>query len=164
MVTMPVSSRQAKTDKPDTGTVRRWLAVVTDPEIPVLSLEDLGVLRDIHWQDDTLVVTISPTYTGCPAMDRMRADIEATLRARGVQRLHITEQLNPPWSTDWISQKGLAALQAYGIAPPKHSGEVRCPQCDSANTTLISRFGSTACKALYKCEDCLEPFDYFKCH
>ena len=164
MVAMTSVQDNGTRQRPDAATVRRWLAVVADPEIPVLSLEDLGVLRDIHWQDDTLVVVISPTYTGCPAMDRMRADIEATLRAKGVEKLHIREQLQPPWTTDWITEKGLAALQAYGIAPPRRSGEVRCPQCGSANTTLISRFGSTACKAMHKCEDCLEPFDHFKCH
>jgi ring-1,2-phenylacetyl-CoA epoxidase subunit PaaD len=161
-----MSQRSAKVDtaKPDVATVRRWLTTVSDPEIPVLSLEDLGVLRDIQWQDDTVVVTLSPTYTGCPAMDRMRADIEQTLRAKGIEKLAIRKQLQPAWSTDWISQKGLAALQAYGIAPPVRSGEIHCPQCGSAHTSLISRFGSTACKALYKCEDCLEPFDHFKCH
>lgn len=161
---MMVAAGSDSTSKPDAATVRRWLAVVADPEIPVLSLEDLGVLRDIRWQGETLVVTISPTYTGCPAMDRMRTDIAATLQARGIQNLRIVEQLDPPWSSDWISDKGRAALQAYGIAPPNRAGPVRCPQCGSANTTLVSRFGSTACKAMYKCEDCLEPFDHFKCH
>ncbi len=158
------ASRPAQAHQPDADTVRGWLAVVTDPEIPVLSLEDLGVLRAIEWRGDTLEITISPTYTGCPAMDRMRADIEAALRARGLQKLRIKEQLDPPWSSDWISPAGRAALQAWGVAPPVRSGSVRCPQCGSAHTTCISRFGSTACKALYKCEDCLEPFDYFKCH
>ncbi len=164
MVAVMPRSEPQKACQPDAETVRGWLSVVSDPEIPVLSLEDLGVLRDIHWQGDTLVVTISPTYTGCPAMGRMRADIEAVLRSRGVHSIRVREQLEPPWSTDWISARGLAALKKYGIAPPDRSGRVCCPRCDSVHTTLISRFGSTACKALYKCEDCLEPFDHFKCH
>lgn len=154
--------------------VRTLLEQVTDPEIPVLTIGDLGLLRDISWQDDNLVIVITPTYSGCPAMKTFEDDILSLLRDQGIDRVIVKTQLSPAWTTDWLSEEGKQKLEDYGIAPPasgstsKRSllGEdpvVRCPQCKSENTKVVSFFGSTACKALYQCNDCLEPFDYFKC-
>ena len=145
------------------------LSEVCDPEIPVLTLQDLGVLRDISVTDDEVKVTITPTYAGCPAMDTMRSDIETTLAQAGIQNVTVQQSLSPAWTTDWMSESGRQKLRAYGIAPPvtttcgRQTGQIECPQCNSAEVKLISEFGSTACKALYQCQDCLEPFDYFKC-
>jgi ring-1,2-phenylacetyl-CoA epoxidase subunit PaaD len=133
---------------------------VADPEIPVLSIVDLGIVRSVSI--DT--VTISPTYTGCPAIAAIEASIREALDASRFNETQITTALYPPWTTDWISQEGRRKLQAYGIAPPDRSGPPRCPQCLSIQTTEISRFGSTACKSLWRCEKCQEPFDHFKCH
>jgi ring-1,2-phenylacetyl-CoA epoxidase subunit PaaD len=155
--------------KPDTARLFELLSVVVDPEIPVLTLEDLGVLRDVSLIDGEVKVTITPTYAGCPAMEAMRADIEATLNQAGYQRVHVEQCLSPAWTTDWMSEAGRNKLRAYGIAPPgaRSCGEkddhIACPQCNSAEVRLISEFSSTACKALYRCRDCREPFDYFKC-
>jgi ring-1,2-phenylacetyl-CoA epoxidase subunit PaaD len=144
---------------------------VCDPEIPVLSLWDLGVLTDIEQQDGQLVVTVTPTYSGCPAMQTMREDIEAALRQSGIESFAVRETLSPAWSSDWISPEGRGKLTAYGIAAPKScdscqgvalDDEVHCPHCGSSDTRLTSEFGSTACKALFQCQACLEPFDYFK--
>ena len=151
------------------------LGQLTDPEIPVLTLTDLGVLRDVALLDNGQVeVQITPTYTGCPAMDTIAVNIREILRENGYQDVVVRTVLSPAWTTDWLSEEGKQKLKAYGIAPPVGSADknallgrassVQCPQCDSLNTSLISQFGSTACKALYRCEDCLEPFDYFKCH
>jgi ring-1,2-phenylacetyl-CoA epoxidase subunit PaaD len=144
-----------------------WLEQVPDPEIPVLSVVDLGIVRDVAWASDDeedLVVTITPTYSGCPATQVIAADIERTLRSQGIERLHIKTQIAPPWTTDWISTSGRDKLRRYGIAPPQRRRDpVACPRCGSASTVRVSEFGSTPCKALYKCQDCLEPFDYFKC-
>ena len=152
-----------------------WLEQVADPEIPVISVVDLGVVRDVRWDADELVVAITPTYSGCAANTVIALDIESALRGRGIGRLRLETRLAPPWTTDWISEKGRAALKAYGVAPPAESaspqlrralGEalvIRCPRCDSADTRKISQFGSTPCKAQYQCRACLEPFDYFKC-
>lgn len=143
---------------------------VHDPEIPVLSIVDLGIVRDIHLrispvgEDIEGTITITPTYSGCPAMDVIRIEIQMALLQHGIKRIEIKQQLSPAWTTDWMTQKGKDQLKAYGIAPPSVTSEIHCPQCNSTNTTLLSQFGSTACKALYKCNDCLEPFDYFKCH
>lgn len=145
---------------PSTDTVWSWLSEVPDPEIPVLSLVDLGVIRDVRWQDGTLAVTLTPTYSGCPATSVIQIDVERALRAHGIVDLDIRRQLSPPWTTDWITERGRAALKDYGIAPP---GSTDCPRCGSANTSEISRFGSTPCKAQHRCNDCLEPFDLFKC-
>ena len=153
----------ASSEQAETARVRELLSEVTDPEIPVLTLEDLGVLRDISVDDGRVTVTITPTYAGCPAMQAMRADIESTLAAAGYGQVSVRQTLSPAWSTDWMSEDGREKLRAYGIAPPMKAGGVECPQCHSANVQRISEFGSTACKALYRCEDCLEPFDYFKC-
>jgi ring-1,2-phenylacetyl-CoA epoxidase subunit PaaD len=147
---------------------------VSDPEIPVLSILDLGIVRDVQVQDDKVRVTITPTYSGCPAMNTIATEIRLKLLAEGFTDITIDTQLSPAWTTDWLSEAGKAKLEDYGIAPPvEPTGDVnvlfgkdvtvRCPQCKSENTKLISQFGSTACKAFYQCNDCLEPFDYFKC-
>lgn len=167
---------------PDIQMVRHWLAQVPDPEIPAISLTDLGIIRDVAWQDDTLVITVTPTYSGCPATSVINMDIEAALRAKGIEKLRLERQLSPPWTTDWITAEGREKLRAYGIAPPvdgtaadgRLAGRVArlagtsnlviaCPRCGSTRTEKISQFGSTPCKASYRCTDCLEPFDYFKC-
>ncbi|GAB4513207.1 MAG: phenylacetate-CoA oxygenase subunit PaaJ [Roseibium sp.] len=164
-----------------TDTVWQWLAQIPDPEIPVLSLTDLGVIRDVRWQDGTLVVTVTPTYSGCPATAVINLDIETKLRTCGIDNLRLEQKLSPPWTTDWLSEEGREKLRAYGIAPPVEGGDdasggrlarltgnaqptVPCPRCGSEDTEKISQFGSTPCKAAYRCRSCLEPFDYFKCH
>ena len=142
----------------------KWLATVPDPEIPVISLVDLGVVRDVAWDGDTLVVTVTPTYSGCPATRVINLDIEQALRAQGVENVKLERRLSPPWTTDWLSAAGREKLSAYGIAPPvERDAIVACPRCGSNQTEKISQFGSTPCKAHFRCRDCLEPFDYFKC-
>jgi ring-1,2-phenylacetyl-CoA epoxidase subunit PaaD len=143
-----------------------WLEEIMDPEIPVLSICDLGIVRNVRWEETELVVTITPTYSGCPAMAVINDEIRATLQKRGVTKVRIETQLSPAWTTDWLSQKGRERLREYGIAPPrpKSSGPIRCPHCGSDSTHLVSQFGSTPCKAIYVCDSCREPFDYFKCH
>lgn len=144
-----------------------WLRAIPDPEIPVLSVVDLGIVRDIRREGkptEDLVVTITPTYSGCPATQVIAQDIEQGLRRRGIDRLRIETRIAPPWTTAWISAAGHEKLRRYGIAPPqRRGGPVACPSCGSVLTVRISQFGSTPCKALYKCQECLEPFDYFKC-
>ena len=156
------------------------LETVTDPEVPVLSIIDLGIVRDIILSPSPLVekglgveVFITPTYSGCPAMDVISMNIRMALLQNGFSNIKITQQLSPAWTTDWMTEEGKNKLKVYGIAPPvgkaidqKYLEElkVECPQCHSKNTILLSQFGSTACKALYQCIDCKEPFDYFKCH
>ena len=153
--------------------VRALAATVTDPEIPVLTIEDLGILRDGHLEaDGTVRLTITPTYSGCPAMDAIRADLATVFAKAGHEKVQVDLVLSPAWTTDWMSEAGKAKLEEYGIAPPTgkagHSGPIRlgltvkCPQCHSLNTREMSHFGSTSCKALYVCQDCHEPFDYFK--
>jgi ring-1,2-phenylacetyl-CoA epoxidase subunit PaaD len=159
-------------------------ATVCDPEIPVLTIEDLGILRDVRMVDDgglvpAVQVTITPTYSGCPAMDAIRDDLQAAFTKAGYPSVHVDMVLAPAWTTDWMTEAGKAKLQEYGIAPPsgnataggktvRHAGPIRlqmavkCPQCSSLNTKELTRFGSTSCKALYVCQDCKEPFDYFK--
>ena len=146
--------------------ILRILAEVKDPEIPVISIQDLGILREVKISDDEIEVIITPTYTGCPAMLEIQKDINNILKKEGINNFRITTVLSPAWSTDFMTEKGKSALREYGIAPPApgHEDEIECPHCHSSNTRMISQFGSTACKALYKCDDCLEPFDYFKCH
>ena len=173
-----VSAEQLERDKrrasPDTAAIWDLLDVVHDPEVPVLSLWDLGVLRNVEKEGDKIVVTLTPTYSGCPAINTMAEDAEAALKNAGYANVEVRNQLAPAWTTDWLSPEGRRKLKEYGIAPPQQasgdkgslSGEeaiVPCPQCSSGNTVKISEFGSTACKALYKCQDCHEPFDYFKC-
>ena len=146
------------------------LQEVQDPEIPVLTISDLGILRDINIIDDEIEVIITPTYSGCPAMDVISMDIRLKLIEQGYKKVKITSVLSPAWTTDWMSEVGKRKLKEYGIAPPGKLSDgasdrlPTCPQCNSANTKLLSQFGSTACKALYQCNDCKEPFDYFKCH
>lgn len=153
------------------------LETVCDPEIPNLTIADLGILRNIHWHeaDDTLEVVITPTYSGCPAMDMIETNIRAALQEGGYDRVKITTVLSPAWTTDWLTEQGREKLLEFGIAPPAEptmdkkallgeSKALACPYCGSTHTKMISQFGSTACKALFKCQDCLEPFDYFKCH
>lgn len=141
-----------------------WLAEVPDPEIPAISLVDLGIIRNIVWQGDRLEITVTPTYSGCPATSVINFEIEAALRARGIENLSLKRQIAPPWTTDWLSDAGRAKLEAYGIAPPQPAGGPQhCPQCKSTKVERISQFGSTPCKAQWRCRECLEPFDYFKC-
>jgi ring-1,2-phenylacetyl-CoA epoxidase subunit PaaD len=147
---------------------------VKDPEIPVLSVVDMGIIRDIREADNRLEVDITPTYTGCPAMDRIEKDIVEELKNNGFAEVKINTVLSPQWTTDWISEDGLRRLEEFGIAPPvagtadkrtlfAEAPKPRCPYCKSPETLMVSAFGSTACKAQYKCNYCKEPFDYFKC-
>lgn len=144
--------------------VWEWLGEIPDPEIPVITLVDLGIIRGAEWQDDTLVVTVTPTYSGCPATSIINLDIETALRGHGIEKLELKRQLSPAWTTDWMSEEGRRKLEDYGIAPPQPAGgPQRCPQCKSSNLEKLSQFGSTPCKAQWRCRDCLEPFEYFKC-
>jgi ring-1,2-phenylacetyl-CoA epoxidase subunit PaaD len=154
---------------------RAWdaAASVVDPEIPVLTIADLGVLRDVVVDGDHVEVAITPTYSGCPAMNMIALEIEVALERAGFRHPKVRTVLSPAWTTDWMSEEGRRKLRDYGIAPPQASnsrralfGEqaVACPQCGSNQTELLSEFGSTSCKALWRCKACREPFDYFKCH
>jgi ring-1,2-phenylacetyl-CoA epoxidase subunit PaaD len=152
------------------------LEEVNDPEVPVLSVVDLGIVREVRAGEEEIEIIITPTYSGCPAMDVIRMNIRMKLMEQGYPDVKLTTVLSPAWTTDWMSERGKEKLREYGIAPPLplqqvchpalfHREEaIACPHCHSYHTTLISEFGSTACKALYRCEDCREPFDYFKCH
>ena len=156
--------------------VKNILTEVMDPEVPVLSVIDLGIVRDVKFNDDELEIIITPTYSGCPAMDVIAQNIRMTLFSFGYKNIKITQTLSPAWTTDWMSEEGKQKLKEYGIAPPNPKQQVcdqqlfasaeavQCPHCNSHHTHRISEFGSTACKALYQCDDCKEPFDYFKCH
>jgi ring-1,2-phenylacetyl-CoA epoxidase subunit PaaD len=144
------------------GEVRKIVASVVDPEIPVLTIDDLGVLRDVEVEDGSVIVTITPTYSGCPAMRQMEDDIVAVLARKGIDDVEVKTVHNPPWSTDWISEQAREKLAEFGIAPPTAEQEVLCPRCAADSPTVIARFGSTACKALMVCSSCGEPFDYFK--
>jgi len=150
-----------------------FLENVCDPEVPALTVLDLGVVRDVIIEEDLITVKITPTYSGCPAMNTISANIKFELLAQGYKNVNVEEVLSPSWTTDWMSNEGKRKLKEFGIAPPQYQTKdnpleedavVPCPRCDSKNSTLVSQFGSTSCKALYKCLDCLEPFDYFKCH
>jgi ring-1,2-phenylacetyl-CoA epoxidase subunit PaaD len=145
------------------------LETVCDPEVPVLTIIDLGIVRDVKIINEEVEVIITPTYTGCPAMDMITMDIKMKLLEHSYKNIKITHVLSPAWTTDWMSETGKQKLKTYGIAAPNKKiivpqDGVECPQCNSTNTKLLSEFGSTACKALYQCNDCKEPFDYFKCH
>jgi ring-1,2-phenylacetyl-CoA epoxidase subunit PaaD len=152
--------------------VREWLGEVLDPEIPVLSVTDLGIVRDVVVDGSSVLVEVAPTYSGCPATEVIEQSILTALRGHGVN-VSLKRVLSPPWTTDWITDAGREKLLEYGIAPPLTGAgkremlgalrSINCPRCASTNTQLVSEFGSTACKAAYKCEDCLEPFEYFKC-
>lgn len=155
--------------------IKSWLEELPDPEIPVISIVELGIIRSINVNDSSVLVSITPTYSGCPAMKQIEDDIVSTLKQRGIPNVEVKMVYSPAWTTDWISDAAKEKLNKYGIAPPEHSSidkrvlmgleerVVKCPQCHSSNTEMISQFGSTACKALYRCKDCAEPFDYFKC-
>ena len=154
---------------PTTEEISSWLSELTDPEIPVLTLYDLGIIRDIQLHHETVEVIITPTYNSCPAMDMIATQIRMCLIEHGITNLRITHALSPAWTTDWMTESGKEKLRVYGIAAPeKRFSEpidgVPCPHCGSEHTRLLSAFGSTACKAVYQCQDCKEPFDYFKCH
>lgn len=150
------------------------LKEVPDPEVPVLNLLDLGIIRDVILNEDEIEVIVTPTYSGCPATSMINMAIKMKLIEKGFNNIRLTNRLSPAWTTDWMTEEGKKKLKAYGIAPPVYSknsdelfsktDEVECPLCGSKHTHLVSQFGSTACKALYQCDDCREPFDYFKCH
>lgn len=157
------------------------LQTVNDPEVPVLSVVDLGIIRSVSFaneegSEDQVIISITPTYSGCPAMDAIRINIRMALAEKGFRNTKLETVLSPAWTTDWMSEEGKKKLKAFGIAPPTpvpsvchleafaEDEAIQCPRCNSFNTRQISRFGSTACKAIYQCNDCLEPFDYFKCH
>ncbi len=158
--------------------VMGWLEDVTDPEVPVLSIIDLGIIRKIEISGETVAqsvkVFITPTYSGCPAMDVISIGIRMALAGHGIKQVTIEPQLSPAWTTDWMSEQGKVKLKAYGIAPPNRKAfqplglfdedKAACPRCASENTELVSQFGPTSCKALYKCLSCREPFEHFKCH
>lgn len=170
----------AQADTARLARARAALDTVTDPEIPVVSIAELGILRDVRIDEaGTLAVTITPTYSGCPAMDQIADDVTRALQAAGVGAFRVPTALSPAWTTDWITAQGRRKLHHFGIAPPAHvvaagaaqpirlvrpadADRVACPQCGSLDTVLVSAFGSTACKALYRCRACREPFDYFK--
>jgi ring-1,2-phenylacetyl-CoA epoxidase subunit PaaD len=149
------------------------IASIPDPEIPVITISELGILRSVDLIGDTCVVTITPTYTGCPAMGLLEEQIREVLRDYDITNIKVALTYTPAWSTDWMSDSTKAKLKDYGIAPPMHSScasmfagkeSISCPKCNASQTKIISRFGSTACKALYSCLSCKEPFEYFKCH
>ncbi|WP_233198310.1 MULTISPECIES: 1,2-phenylacetyl-CoA epoxidase subunit PaaD [unclassified Cryobacterium] len=163
----------------DAASLAAWAiaAQVVDPEIPVLTIEDLGVLRSVNVTSDAVAVTLTPTYSGCPAMDAMRDDVLTALTSAGYENVSVRLVLSPAWTTDWMSEVGQNKLREYGIAAPTGHATVRgsgptgpirlkmavkCPRCSSLNTRELAHFGSTSCKSLYECRDCLEPFDYFK--
>jgi ring-1,2-phenylacetyl-CoA epoxidase subunit PaaD len=151
------------------------LEEVKDPEVPVLSVVDLGIIRSVNTSRERIDIVITPTYSACPAMDVISMDIRLKLIEKGYRNVHIQQQLSPAWTTDWMSEEGKKKLKAFGIAPPNPKQQfcttdmfrqeaVQCPRCDSWHTELISQFGSTACKSMYRCVDCKEAFDHFKCH
>ena len=162
-----------QTNLPSVKEVWNWLDAVADPELPVVSIVDLGMVRNVKWieedGDSTLVVTITPTYSGCPATAVIKEDIRRALQQRSLSRVQIETRLSPAWTTDWMTERGRHRLLEYGIAPPEPREQgsakpVPCPRCSSTDTRLVSQFGSTPCKAFYICNSCLEPFDHFKCH
>ena len=180
MVTQPNLS--ASIVQPSVDIVWSWLADVPDPEIPVVSVTELGIVREVRYEGETLVVAVTPTYSGCPATAVIDLAIEEKLREKGINQLRLERRLSPPWTSDWIARDARDKLRAFGIAPPidgtassgvmaararRMSGKsnlvVECPRCASTNTERVSQFGSTPCKASWRCKDCLEPFDYFKC-
>lgn len=156
-------------------TLRALLASVTDPEIPALSIDEMGILRDVSMEGETVMVTITPTYSGCPAIDQITEDVQRKLNEHGYRKSRVKLVLTPAWTTDWMTDESREKLRTYGISPPCRTTDINesseehrlsfaapCPQCQSVNTKQLSEFGSTACKALWKCHDCMEPFDYFK--
>jgi ring-1,2-phenylacetyl-CoA epoxidase subunit PaaD len=150
------------------------LSTIPDPEIPVITIQELGVLRKVEVVNDEVIVDITPTYSGCPAMKMIEDDIVTKLKEAGITKVKVNMVYSPAWTTDWLTDSAKEKLRIYGIAPPEHSSldkssitgkpkNLKCPRCGSSHVEMVSQFGSTACKALYKCQDCLEPFDYFKC-
>lgn len=162
----------------DVAEIYEWLSVVTDPEVPVLTINDLGIVRGITISEQNgapaVQVNITPTYSGCPAMDVIAINIRMALASHGIRHVTIENQISPAWTTDWMTEEGKQKLKAYGIAPPNRKAyqalglfeedEVTCPRCGSEDTQLVSNFGPTSCKALFKCLSCSEPFEHFKCH
>jgi ring-1,2-phenylacetyl-CoA epoxidase subunit PaaD len=162
---------------PDASKVWSWLEEVKDPEVPVLSVLDLGIVRDVAVNaQGECTVTITPTYSGCPAMDVIGMNIRMALAGRGFSKVDVQLRLSPAWTTDWMSDEGKQKLKEYGIAPPvrlaatgglglfEEESDIRCPRCNSTDTRLVSNYGATACKAMYQCNHCHEPFEHFKCH
>ena len=173
----------AALDRPSLDQLWRWLGEVPDPEIPVISITDLGIVREVRYDGDQLVVTVTPTYSGCPATEVIAATILETMRGHGIGNTRMETRLSPAWTTDWLSDEAKRKLRDYGIAPPAGLAAheqpvdlsrlsrrlppapvVACPRCASTRTEMLSQFGSTPCKSLYRCTACREPFDYFKCH
>ncbi|OJW81363.1 MAG: phenylacetate-CoA oxygenase subunit PaaJ [Bacteroidetes bacterium 46-16] len=167
--------------KQDNGeqAIYKWLETVSDPEVPVLNILDLGIVRDVTLNEtgtggQEATITITPTYSGCPAMDVIAIGIRMALLSHGIEKVNIENRLSPAWTTDWMSEEGKRKLREYGIAPPGRKSEnklglfeediVVCPRCGAEDTELVSQFGPTSCKALYKCKVCHEPFEHFKCH
>lgn len=157
----------------NTEKIYNWIADIPDPEIPVISIADLGMLRQVEFKEGKYVVTITPTYTACPAMKMIEDEIIDTLHTHNIDNVKVDLVYNPAWTTDWITEAAKTKLRKYGISPPQHSScskvfvankSIVCPRCESKETEVISKFGSTACKALYRCHSCKEPFEYFKCH
>ena len=171
---MVVTNLKTASDEHEQRIWRR-LEQVLDPEIPILSIVDLGIVRGVDTSDDSVTVALAPTYSGCPATEVIEASVIAALEADGFEKVKIRRELSPAWTTDWISDAGREKLRAYGIAPPEQGAPaskkglmgteiaIHCPRCESQNTKKVSEFGSTPCKASYRCEQCLEPFEYFKC-
>ena len=162
---------------PQKEKIWKWLEEVKDPEVPVLSILDLGIVRDVQVNEQgEAIITITPTYSGCPAMDVIGMNIRMALAGRGLSGVHIEMQLSPAWTTDWMSESGKQKLKEYGIAPPvrlasagelglfEEDDSIACPRCESVDTKLVSNYGATACKAMYQCNSCHEPFEHFKCH
>lgn len=150
-----------------------FLSEIPDPEIPVINIKELGVLRDVIINGNEVEVVITPTYSGCPAMKQIEDDILSAMKQNGIKNTKVKMVYHPAWTTDWITDQAKEKLRKYGIAPPEKTSSdkgtltgknKKCPHCSSENTEMVSQFGSTACKSLYKCLDCKEPFDYFKCH
>lgn len=174
----------ATRERPSLDQVRAWLDEVPDPEIPVISVVELGIVRGLAWDGEALRVVLTPTYSGCPATEAIREDVVRALQARGIAAVEVELQLAPAWTTDWLDAATREKLRAWGIAPPlpriaavddgrrtipivglqPAAPAVPCPRCGSTHTHLTSAFGSTPCKSLHVCDDCLEPFDHFKCH
>jgi ring-1,2-phenylacetyl-CoA epoxidase subunit PaaD len=177
---MTVTTRDPTSTRPTLDEVWKWLAEVPDPEIPAVSVVDLGMIRDVRWRNiecEELIVSVTPTYSGCPATSASNRAIDQALRAHGIKNPRLERRLSPAWTTDWITEEGREKLKAFGIAPSAERAGgfspldrlfrrpvvVTCPRCNSAETDRISEFGSTPCKAQYRCRACSEPFDYFKC-
>ncbi|MBL7933048.1 MAG: phenylacetate-CoA oxygenase subunit PaaJ [Bacteroidia bacterium] len=161
-----------RTDKYTTESIMKLLSEIPDPEIPVITIKELGMLQNVREENGKYIITITPTYTACPAMKMLEQQILETCALHGIKDVRVELTYTPAWTTDWISKEAREKLKNYGIAPPQKKAcsavfsadTVQCPRCGSRHTEIISRFGSTACKALYKCTDCHEPFEYFKCH